>query len=110
MPDRGVSRDRKRQVESGTTVGPAGDLDRAAERMNDPFRERESQPGAVSGARRVGSIERIEHERQVCVRDPLPGVLHDQPEGVRITAAFEADRPIGGRVTHGVHEQVLEHA
>ena len=78
--------------------------------MDDPFRESEPQPGAFPGTRRVGSIEGIEHERQVRLADPLTGVLHDQAEGVRIPAAFEADRPIGGRVSHGVHEQVLENA
>jgi hypothetical protein len=78
--------------------------------MHDPLREREAEAGAVARSRCVRTVERIEDERQVCVRDPLPGVLHDQPEGVRTTPALETDRPIGRCVTHGVHEQVLENA
>ena len=76
--------------------------------MHDPLREREPETGTVFGARRVRPEERVEDVRQVRLADPLARVLHDQAESVMITATLDADRPVRGRVTDGVHEQVLQ--
>jgi hypothetical protein len=76
--------------------------------MHDPLREREPEPGTGSGARGVGPEERVEDVRQIRFADPLARVLHDQAEGMMIAAALDPDRPVRGRVTDGIHEQVLK--
>jgi hypothetical protein len=58
----------------------ARDLDRASESPHDPVRERETEPGTVAGASRIGAEERIEDVRQVSFGDPLASVMDDQPE------------------------------
>jgi hypothetical protein len=76
--------------------------------MHDPLREREPETGTVSGARGVGPEERVEDVREIRLTDPLARVLHDQAEDARIPAALDPDRPVRGRVTDGIHEQVLK--
>ena len=87
----------------------AGDLDRASERPHDPVRERETEPGAVAGPGCIGAEERIEDVRQVGLGDPLAGVVDHQSQGIWITAPLEVDRPVGGGMADGVHEEVLKH-
>ena len=77
--------------------------------MHDPLREREPEAGSVAGARGVRAEERIEDVRKVLLADPLAGVLDHQPNGIWIATAPDPDRPVRGRMTDRVHEEVLQH-
>ena len=65
-------------------------------------------PGPAAGW--IGPEERLEHARQVDLRDPFPGVLHGHGEATLVLDGLDPDRAVGWRVPDGVHQEVLQHA
>ena len=89
----------------------AGDVDLAADRLDQVLDDREAQagPAELAAPRLVDAVEPLEDAGQVVAGDADPGVGDLDARSRRsMTRATDADRAVLGRVLDGVVDQVVD--
>src|SRR5581483_6386179 len=85
--------------------------DAAAVRLDEPARDRQTEPGAAAAPRGIAAPEAVEHPFFGFGREAVARVLDADADGVLRLRPYEyGDGPVGGRVPERVRQQVVEHA